>query len=413
MRPSRPTVPTVATSAVAALLATACAETPTVPEAGDVPVQPVGTLSSDDAVEAGAAVTDLGFDLHRSVAEPGGNTVTSPLSASLLLSMVAAGAGGDTAEEMVALLGLDQPRDRRPAALLGELAGDGNDVELTVANALWAAEGVPFEDDFVAYVGDAYGATLDEVDLAAAETADQIDGWVADRTEGLIDAIADDLGLPSDLAVLILVNAVHFQGTWTTTFGVRDTRDANFSLADGTVVEVPTMHLDDAEVEVAGADGFRLLRLPYGEDERFGMEVILPDPGIDLDTLLADLDAAAWREAVRALTSTDRLPVALPRFELEWEADLSGPLAELGMASAFDGGDFIPMSPADPELSTVVQKTSIRVDEEGAEAAAVTGGSMDVAATEPFVVDRPFAFTVSDGDTGTVLFLGSVHDPRG
>jgi serpin B len=72
------------------------------------------------------------------------------------------------------------------------------------------------------------------------------------------------------------------------------------------------------------------------------------------------------------------------------------------------------MSPADPFLDTVVQKTYIRVDEEGTEAAVVTGGVMaESAGPPPFRVDRPFAFTVSDRETGAVLFLGSVHDPRG
>lgn len=44
----------------------------------------------------------------------------------------------------------------------------------------------------------------------------------------------------------------------------------------------------------------------------------------------------------------------------------------------------------------------------------VTGGVMlDSAGPPPFLVNGPFAFTVSDRQTGTILFLGSVHDPRG
>jgi serine protease inhibitor len=58
-------------------------------------------------------VNAFGFDLHRAVAEPGENTVTSPLSASVLLAMVAAGAGGFTAAEMVEVLGLEGARDTR------------------------------------------------------------------------------------------------------------------------------------------------------------------------------------------------------------------------------------------------------------------------------------------------------------
>jgi serine protease inhibitor len=107
------------------------------------------------------------------------------------------------------------------------------------------------------------------------------------------------------------------------------------------------------------------------------------------------------------------LHLALPRFELEWDAKLDDALQDLGIILAFGGGDFTPMSPANPGVDTVVQKTYIRVDEAGTEAAAVTGEVLTGSAEPPSLrVDRPFAFTVSDSETGTILFLGTVHDPR-
>lgn len=372
-----------------------------------------GSLSAEDAATAADGVNAFGFDLHTAVAEDGDNTVTSPLSASVLLAMVAAGAGGDNAEEMVDLLGLDGPRDTRYAALLADLVGT-DDVTLAIANSLWAAEGYPFEDDYVSFVQATYGATLDEVDLGSQDAADAIDDWVDERTEGLIDEIAADLGLPDPQAVLVLLDTVYFAGTWTTAFDEDDTRETPFALAGGDEVGVPTMHRIDAEAETSFGDGFQMLRLPYGDDERFGMEVLLPDEDVALDDLLDDLDAEVWRNAVDGLQTATFAEIALPRFELEWDASLEEVLQSLGMVSAFSGGDFTPMSPADPFLDTVVQKTFIQVDEKGTEAAAVTGGVMaDSAGPPPFRVDRPFAFTVSDRETGAVLFLGSVHDPRG
>lgn len=373
-----------------------------------------GSLSAEDAATAADGVNAFGFDLHTAVAVDGDNTVTSPLSASVLLAMVAAGAGGDNAEEMVGLLGLDGPRDTRYAALLAGLLGT-DDVTLAIANSLWAAEGHPFEDDYVSFVQATYGATLDEVDLGSQDAADAIDEWVDEHTEGLIDEVAADLGLPDPQAVLVLLNTVYFLGTWTTAFDEDDTRETPFTLASGDEVVVPTMHRSDAEVETSSGDGFQMLRLPYGDDERFGMEVLLPDEDVPLDGLLDDLDAEVWRSAVDALETSTFSEIALPRFELEWDAGLREVLQSLGMVSAFGDGDFTPMSPADPFLDTVVQKTYIRVDEKGTEAAAVTGGVMtqSSAGPPPFRVDRPFAFTVSDRETGVVLFLGSVHDPRG
>jgi serpin B len=399
-----------------ALVLTACGGVAGQPGGGANPTDAglAGSLSAEDAVAAADGINAFGFDLHTAIADDGDNTVTSPVSAAVLLAMVAAGStAGENAEQMVELLRLDGPRDTRYAALLADLVGS-DDVTLAIANSLWAAEGHPFEDDYVSFVQATYGATLDEVDLSSQGAADAIDDWVDERTEGLIDEIAADLGLPNPQAVLVLLNTVYFLGTWTTAFDDGGTRETPFALVGGDEVMVPTMHRSAAEVETSFGDGFRMLRLPYGDDERFGMEVLLPDEDVALDELLDDLDAEVWRRAVDGLETTTLSEIALPRFELEWDANLDEVLRSLGMVSAFGGGDFTPMSPADPSLDAVVQKTYIRVDEEGTEAAAVTGGVMQASAgPPPFRVDRPFAFTVSDRETGAVLFVGSVHDPRG
>jgi serine protease inhibitor len=214
-------------------------------------------LSPTEAAVAAEGANAFGFDLHRAVAEPGQNTVTSPLSASGLLAMVAAGAGGDTAVEMVEVLRLEEARDIRYAALLADLSGQSG-VTLSIANSLWAAEGYPFEDDYVTFVQDTFGATLDEVDLGAQQSADLIDDWDEDRNEGLIEEFVEDLGLPDAQAVLVLLNAVYFLGTWTTKFDEAETRDAPFTLADGSQVEVPTMHRSEPEVETASDEGFTM-----------------------------------------------------------------------------------------------------------------------------------------------------------
>ena len=397
-----------------ALLATACGGGSSGQDAAgdEIAVDLVGSLSPEEAAAAAEGVNAFGFELHRAVAAPGENTVTSPLSAAVLLAMVAAGAGGSTASEMVEVLGLEDARDTRYAALLADLTGQ-SDVTLSIANSLWAADGYPFEADYLAFVRDTFGATLDEVDLGAQEAADRIDDWVVERTEGLIDQIAEDLGLPDPQAVLVLLNAVYFLGTWTTTFDEDETLDAPFRLADGSHIEVAMMHRTDPELAVASGEGFAMVRLPYGEDERFGMEVLLPDEDVALDDLLVDLDLDTWQAAVSQLAPSTTSQLGLPRFELEWDATLNDALQQLGIVAAFGGGDFTPMSPANPWLDTVVQKTYLRVDEEGTEAAAVTGGAMATSAgPPPLLVDRPFAFTVSDRQTGTILFLGTVHDPR-
>jgi serine protease inhibitor len=177
------------------------------------------------------------------------------------------------------------------------------------------------------------------------------------------------------------------------------------------------MHLTGENFGYTERDGYRMLRLPYGKHGRYAMEVMLPDDSHTLKDLESKLNAAEWRAAVTALRPATIDELALPKFELRWKGELNDQLAELGMPKAFGpGAEFRSMSPVAAWLSMVVQKTYVRVDEKGTEAAAVSGGAMAasgrVGAPLVFRVDRPFAFSISDQQTGAILFLGAVTDPR-
>lgn len=387
------------------------------PDPQGPPVSLVSELAPGEARAVGEAVNAFGFDLLGEVSAGDENAVTSPVSVAALLAMVLAGAGGDTAAAMAEVLHLDDPRDVRVGALLDSLA-DTDQVTLSVANAVWGDDQVPFEPDYVGFVRDTFGATHETADLAAPPAAEAVDAWVREQTEERIDGIAAELGLPDPDLAMVLLNAVYFLGQWTTEFDPADTAEQPFTLAGGDRVPVPLMHLREQELEYAERDGYRMLRLPYGQGGRYGMEVLLPDPEADLAGLLAGLDPAEWRAAVDSLTEQTVDEVALPRFELSWGESLNQPLERLGLGPAMDPGtaDFTPMSPADLFLDVVVHKTFIAVDEAGTEAAAVTGGGMGITSAQPpltFRVDRPFAFTISDTETGAILFLGAVADPRG
>lgn len=397
------------------MLMSACGAAPSTGDVARINPELVAALGPEDAKAVSEAVNAFGFELLAELTAGRGNAVTSPLSVSALLAMVLAGAGSETAQAMQKVLHLDNPRDPRVGALLRELA-DTNEVTLSVSNALWANKGASFEQDYLDFVRDTFGATVEEADLGSQETADAIDRWVRERTEGRIEDIAADLGLPNPQALLVLLNAVYFLGRWTTPFDPAATRDESFTLADGSKVTVPLMHQRNQELGYGERDGYRVLRLPYGKEGRYGMEVFLPDEDANLETLLASLDAQEWRAAVDSLEKRKLDEIAMPRFELRWEGALTEPLSRLGMGVAFSpDSDFRPMSPADPWLDVVVHKTWIRVDENGTEAAAVTGGAMVTSAPlNPLVfrVDRPFAFAISDAKTGALLFLGAVADPR-
>ena len=97
-------------------------------------------------------------------------------------------------------------------------------------------------------------------------------------------------------------------------------------------------------------------------------------------------------------------------------------MSALGMPAAFQAGGFTGMSDAPQAsqlaLSQVAHKAFVHVDEEGTEAAAasaitVVATSMRIPPPTPvFRADRPFIFLIRDNQTGALLFLGRVMQPR-
>ena len=91
----------------------------------------------------------------------------------------------------------------------------------------------------------------------------------------------------------------------------------------------------------------------------------------------------------------------------------------MGMPLAFTTlADLSRMSDEPLCISFVKQKTYVAVNEQGTEAAAVTAIGVEAMAVmrEPppfhFVVDRPFFMAIRERQTGLILFLGAISDPR-
>ena len=100
-------------------------------------------------------------------------------------------------------------------------------------------------------------------------------------------------------------------------------------------------------------------------------------------------------------------------------------LKSLGIRSAFDCdyADFYGIArervgglPAPLCIAKASQSVYLDVDEEGTEAAAVTGlPEVTVVSLPPppiqFIVDRPFLFLLRDEQTGADLFVGTIRRP--
>jgi serpin B len=213
---------------------------------------------------------------------------------------------------------------------------------------------------------------------------------------------------------LIVLDAIYFKGDWTEQFDKKLTRDLPFTLGSGQIVQHPRMSRT-GDFEYYEDDAFQAVRLPYA-GRAVSMYVFLPKKS--LDEFLQNLTIGNWEQWITHLHSR-KGTVELPRFKLENEYKLNDVLAALGMSVAFTRrANFHGMSDEPLYIDWVKQKTYVDVNEEGTEAAAVTGigmRAMAVRREEPpfrFVVDRPFFLAIRENETGAMLFLGAIVDPR-
>jgi serine protease inhibitor len=182
-------------------------------------------------------------------------------------------------------------------------------------------------------------------------------------------------------------------------------------LTDGGTKQVPLM-FRTSRMAWLGTPTFKAAALPYANG-RTSMYVFLPDKSSNTQSLSAELGAISWESVVSRFQPAE-VQIGLPRFKAEYTAELSPPLAAMGMGLAFSGqADFSEMLSVQAHITTALHKTFIEVNEEGTEAAAVTGAAIAAAsrAVSELVLDRPFLLAIADQTTGALLFVGAIIEP--
>jgi len=348
-----------------------------------------------------------------SEAEQAENVFISPLSVSMALGMTLNGAKGETYDEMVEVLekqGLSETEvNQAYRSLIDFLTTLDPEVALEIANSIWYREGFPVLPAFLDVNRSYFDAEVEALDFRRSDAPDRINGWVEEKTHGKIDQIIDEI---DEAVVMYLINAVYFKGTWVYEFDPEETRDATFSNADGSVTTVPMM-TQQATLPYVESDLFAAVDLPYG-DSLFSMTVLLPKPGVDINTLAGLLDETRWAAWTGAFEGED-VVLSLPRFTVEYRESLVDVLKSLGIEAAFasNAADFSRINgTGDLWISDVIHKTFVEVNEEGTEAAAVTAVVIETTSVgggpKTFRVDRPFVFAIRERESGSILFIGKV-----
>lgn len=373
-----------------------------------------GIPASDDFTEN---VTNFSEALFRLSLEKGKNLVLSPLSVTYALSMTANGASGETLAEFISLNGGIGVNDMNEylCALTHRMA-DTKESTVEIGNSVWANKqsftvNEAFRETVLAY----YGAEASALDFSKKESADTINKWVSDKTDGMIDKAVDDI---DPMTAMILINTVLFDGKWAVPYEENDivTRvfDGYTEQAKNADFLTSTEH---SYFEVENGVGFSK---PYKDGYKF--VAILPNEGVDVYDFARDLDIADALSV--ADNSYEKVICQIPKFEYGVEVDLNEILMSMGLERAFSSEN------AELEglgtsnfgslyISKVLQKAKIKLDEDGTKAAAMTGVFVNATSAAPvtqpkrITLDRPFVYMIVDDSTDLPLFMGVLADLEG
>lgn len=364
------------------------------------------------------------------------NVAISPLGILVALALVLHGADGATKTALAdVLFGIGANTERAESAFAGWIRQlttvedehfEEADAILTLATSLWASQPSILAPEFVSHARNLYdadAATLDFTDPTAATT---VNDWVRQQTRGRINSIiSPDLLACLLPPALLLLNGVYFRASWASEFDVEDTRPGPFRLASGATQETQLMHQVSTDIRYLAGEDWQAVALPYVSYRRsFSMLIFHPNQPTGLPSFLASLTAANWQSWHTAFHNAPRMEVdiTLPRFLVEWEADVAPALSQLGLGPVFTpGADFSALGFQYEEgggfIESVLHKAFLEVDEQGTEAAAVTaimwmagGGSEPEKLSRVAIkVDSPFLYAIVDEENGMLLFAGTVN----
>jgi serpin B len=363
------------------------------------------------------AINAFSLDLYRELAKNETNVFFSPFSIETALAMVDEGASGETEKEMESVLHLPENRSTRWVGfrylILSLKSPEGSPFILRSVNALWIQRGYPLHEKYLQVIGEFYLGEVKEVDLQGntKEATREINEWVEKQTNGRIKDIVSGL---SPLTRLVITNAIYFKANWSSRFNPSKTHNDTFFFSRGSVI-VPFMEQVGMFNYTEGSS-FQALELPY-EGKRFSMIIILPKSVDGIRRLEGNLSVQFLKELVRSLR-LEKVRVILPKFRFEASYKLRNVLIDMGMDKAFTSADFSGISDEPLAISQVIHKSFISVAENGTEAAAATAVTLTLAAPpesekpKVFDADHPFIFFIYDWETGTVLFMGRLVNPK-
>lgn len=346
------------------------------------------------------------------------NYFISPASIKITLGMILEGARGSCADEISRVLRIsgDQSSSReRLSSLLYDFNVKPGITFVEWINGAFISKVFQIVPEYERNLKHYYKASVESIDFSNNDFAARvINNWVYNATRGLITDIITPANFNAD-ATLVLINALYFQGKWKIPFDESSTFIKCFYSRNGCTNVKMMQTVNNFNYKYFSALDAEVIELPYG-DGQLSMIVILPSERQSVDLLARDIKFMTIASIVNALEPTEVF-VNLPKFEIEYTADIVPDLQRLGIEEIFGSKANLSgiISKGQIKINNFVHKAKVQVDEKGTVAAGATGVIVIplMGSSMPrFVADRPFLFFIYHKKTANILFAGRLNQVK-
>ncbi len=243
---------------------------------------------SDEFIEA---MADFSLSLFRgTITKDLKNDLVSPLSALIVLAMIANGADGETRTQMESTLGMDigTLNECLYAYVSGLYISDSCKVNL--ADSIWfrdSSERLHVNEEFIQTNADWYNAQI-YVAPFDSTTVNDINNWVNHYSDGMIDSILSEI--PDDV-IMYLINALVFDAEWEEKYEKGDIKDVTFTNYDKTETSVEMLFSEESVYLYS--DGIKDFAKNYSGG-KYSFVALLPNEVMDIYEYASSLTGEEW-----------------------------------------------------------------------------------------------------------------------
>ncbi|XP_069000616.1 angiotensinogen [Embiotoca jacksoni] len=367
----------------------------------------------------------LGLRMYQSLSskQQSTNTLLSPVNTYGSLVTFYLGASKKTANSFQCLLGLKRGSDREDCVSLvdghkvlktlqgiNSLVDDGPKDEITTQVWTFTRQDAQLSEDFIQGTQDFSDTSfIRGVDLSELQETEQlVNSFVEKTSDGKVKNIFKDLNSSSDL---LFLSSFNFQGNWRTAFQPEKTSLQEFHVDETTTVMVPLM-THTGHYHYLNDKVRRCTVVKLSLSKRSYMLLVLPHEGANLNDIESKLRTdvlTGWHQNLQE----GLLELSLPKFSMSSMNDLRDLLAKMDpiLEAQLLGSqaEFSQLSNAKPfTIDKVINEVLFEMSEEGAEP---QDKKQEAGVPLKLSINRPFFFSVIEGDSNSIFMLGKIINP--